>query len=87
MVFLDAIFEGKTKWITFTTYNQNGNDFIVFVRRGLKSGMLYFKTIKVSPMASCSYMFEKPHDYIVDMKQQFEKITSKDFGHGTSKDF
>jgi len=78
MTFLDYLFERKTNWITFATYNHNGNDFIVFVRRGVKSGMLYFKTKSVSPFASCSYLFDKPHDFIVDLKEQFKKITSND---------
>ena len=37
------LFEKKTKWIPLVAYNQSGNDYIVFVRKGLRSGMLYLK--------------------------------------------
>jgi len=66
------MFEKKTKWQIIATYNQNGNDYIVFARKGLRSGMLYFKTKCVTPFHSSSHNFN--HLFFDTKKSLFEVI-------------
>jgi hypothetical protein len=65
------MFEKKTKWQVLVTYNQNGNDYIVFARKGLKSGMIYFKTKNITPTLSSSYNFNPT---LFDLKKNFDEI-------------
>jgi hypothetical protein len=65
------MFEKKTKWQVIVTYNQNGNDYIVFARKGVKSGMLYFKTKCVTPIHSSSYNFNPS---FFDVKKRLEAV-------------
>lgn len=65
------LFEKKTKWIPLVAYNAGGTDFMILVRKGIKSGMLYFKIKNCSPFASCSYNFNKD---MFDIRKQFETI-------------
>ncbi len=51
------MFKKLTKWEVFAKYNYNSNDYIVMVRKNKKSGMMYFKTIKVAHTIS-SYLFK-----------------------------
>lgn len=67
------LFEKKTKWQVLVAYNQNGTDYIVFARKGLKSGMIYFKTKKVTPTFVCSYNF---HSTLFDIKKGFDNVLS-----------
>lgn len=64
------LFEKKTKWIPLATYNSVATDYIVFVRRGLKTGMLYFKTKRVTPLFVCSHNLVKN---FFDVSLQFDK--------------
>lgn len=66
-----ALFEKKTKYIPLVAYNSDATDYIVFVRKGLKSGLLYFKTKRNTPLGVCSYNFDKS---MFDIKKQFEEI-------------
>jgi len=65
------MFEKKTKWLPLVAYNQSGTDYIVFVRKGIKSGMIYFRTKRITPTFSISYNFQKT---LLDIKEQFDKI-------------
>jgi hypothetical protein len=67
------LFEKKTKWQVLVAYNQGGSDYIVFARKGLKSGMIYFKTTKVTPFFVCSYNFNPS---LFDVKKGFADILS-----------
>ena len=51
------MFEKKTKWVILTAYSSQGDDCIVFVRKGLKSGMLYFKSKNTTLSGKSSYSF------------------------------
>lgn len=44
-----------TKWHVLATYNQSGNDYVVFFRKNLKTGMMYFKTKSASNRLHCAY--------------------------------
>lgn len=70
-----TILEKKTKWQILVAYNNDGNDFIIFCRRGLKSGMLYFKAKRITPFATCSYNL-KPD--LFDIKKQFDVILNEE---------
>jgi hypothetical protein len=67
------LFEKKTKWQPLVTYNTSGTDYIVFVRKGLKSGMIYFKTKRNTPLGVCSYNFNAT---LFDIKKQFDNVLS-----------
>jgi hypothetical protein len=69
------LFEKKTEWIPLVAYNSSGTDYIVFVRKGVKSGMLFFKTKRNTPLGVCSYNFGKP---IFDIEKQFQEVLSAD---------
>lgn len=68
---INRIFEKKTKWIPLATYNFAGKDFIVMIRKGKATGMLYFKTKEVTPIMESSHNFRQD---LFDVKEQFEKI-------------
>lgn len=65
------MFEKKTKWIVLCTYNSAGNDFIVFVRKGKRTGMLFFKTKNISTLSQCSYNLNPS---LFDIKESFKSI-------------
>ena len=67
------LFEKKTKWQVLVAYNQGGIDYIVFARKGLKSGMIYFKTTNVTPPSVCSYNFNST---LFDIKKGFDDVLS-----------
>jgi hypothetical protein len=67
------LFEKKTKWVALVTYNQGGTDYIVFARKGLKSGMIYFKTKRVTPPFTCSYNFNST---LIDINVGFDDVLS-----------
>jgi hypothetical protein len=46
-----------TKWIPLGTYRYGYTDYITMVRKNIKTGMLYFKTIKITPGSDYSYLF------------------------------
>lgn len=69
---INYLFEKKSKWIPLVAYNTGGTDYIVFVRMGKRSGMIYFKTKRITPfMSDVSYNFSKE---LFDIKKQFEQI-------------
>jgi hypothetical protein len=65
------LLEKKTKWQVLVAYNEGGTDYIVFARKGLKSGMIYFKTKKITPFLRCSYNFNST---LFDIRKGFEDI-------------
>lgn len=67
------LFEKKTKWQPLVAYNARGTDYIVFVRKGLKSGMVYLKTKRITPIGVCSYNFNAT---LFDIKKQFDSVLS-----------
>jgi len=69
------LFEKKTKWNVLVTYNSSGTDFIVFARKGLKTGMIYFKTKRVTPRLECSWNF---NSNIFDIKNGFVEVLESD---------
>jgi len=71
-----SIFQKKTKWRILATYNSDGNDYIVFVRKNIKTGMLYFKSINISPLSRTSYLFIVNN--LFDIKDAFDKIVKED---------
>ncbi len=71
---INYLFEKKTKWVPLVAYNYGGSDFIVMVRKGEKSGMLYFKTKKVTPFMEYSYNFRGD---LFDIREQFNKILNE----------
>lgn len=66
-------FRKMTKWHVLTVYNQGGNDFIVLVRRNKKTGMLHFRTKKVTPLFWCSYNF---NNMMFDVREGFKRVLS-----------
>lgn len=72
--FIDFLFEKKTKWIPLHEYNHDGTDYIILMRRGVKSGMIYFKVKVVSPKFAQSFFFKGD---IFNTKDQFDKILSE----------
>lgn len=68
---IKGLFEKKTKWIPLTSYNDQGRDWIVFARRGLKTGMIYFKSKLVTPLTSNSYIF---NGKLLEIEKQFEFV-------------
>ena len=64
--------EKKTKWVVLVCYNQGGTDFIVFARKGLKTGIIYFKTKRVTPLFDCSYNFDRVT--LFNIKDGFDKL-------------
>lgn len=67
------LFEKKTKWQPLVAYNANGTDYIVFACKGLKSGIIYFKTKNITPIGVCSYNFNAT---LFDIKKQFDSVLS-----------
>jgi hypothetical protein len=63
----------KTKWIPFGNYIYAGNDYIVFVRKNLKTGMLYFKTKRVQLRFSTRELMPFK---LIDVEKQWQIITS-----------
>ena len=70
------LFEKKTKSQPLVAYYASGKDYIVFVRKGLKSGMIYFKAKRITPIGVCSYNFNTT---LFDIKKQFDKSFKLDF--------
>lgn len=66
------IFERKTKWEILITYNNGGKDYIIFCRKGKRTGMLFFKVKSPTPFLA-SYNFSTS---LFNIKEQFEKILS-----------
>lgn len=64
----------KTKWIPFGSYSFADNDYIVFARKNLKSGMLYFKVKKVTRSIYSSNFL--PYD-LIDVKEQWKIINDE----------
>lgn len=60
-----------TKWKVMATYNQSGSDYIVFVRKNIKTGMMYFKTKRVGSPFVCSYHFIVN---LVDIQKTFDEM-------------
>ena len=65
------MFEKKTKWQVLVAYNERGTDYIVFARKGLKSGMIYFKTKSITPTLSSSYNL---YPSLFDLKKSFHEV-------------
>ena len=65
------LFEKKTKWQPLVAYNASGTDYIVFARKGLKTGMIYFKTKRNTPLGVCSYNFNSS---LFDIKIKFNDV-------------
>ena len=70
---MKRLFEKKTSWHPLVAYNASGTDYIVFARKGLKTGMIYFKTKRITPYGVCSYCFT-PN--LFDIKKGFEDVLS-----------
>jgi len=68
---LDLLFDRKTKWVPLAAYNNGGTDFIVLVRRGKKTNMLYFKTKQITPRFLSSYNFTQS---LLNISEQFAKV-------------
>jgi len=74
MIKMFNLFEKKTKWQVLVTYNKDGTDYIVFARKGLKSGMIYFKTTRVTPLNSSPYNFNST---LFDINKGFNDLLEK----------
>lgn len=61
-----------TKWEPLGCYHFGGNEYIVFARRRLKTGMVYFKVKNIQRYSYASIFI--PHD-LIDVKKQWEIIT------------
>ncbi len=46
------MFRKLGKWRVFGFYNTQLNDYVIMIRKNEKTGMLYFKTIKVAHTGS-----------------------------------
>ena len=66
------MFRKLSKWVVLSTFNQGGTDYVLFCRKNLKTGMLYFKCKSASPKFVCSYNFRG--ESLVDLVANFEKI-------------
>jgi hypothetical protein len=70
------IFEKKTKWIPLVAYNAGGTDYMVMARKGLRTGMIRFKTKRVTPIATCSYNFSTS---LLDINKTFSELNSHEY--------
>lgn len=66
-----------TKWIPLGNYNHAGKDYIVFVRRCLKTNMLHFKTKTAHNSMSASFGFCDSilPTNLIDVKAAWIKVT------------
>ena len=65
----------KTEWIPFGTYRYAYTDYIVFARKNLKTGMIYFKT-KIATGAFTVYRDHYIPTDLIDTKAAWDKIIS-----------
>lgn len=63
--------ERKTKWVPLYAYNSSGTDRMVFVRKGLRTGILYFRSKVVAGVINTSYAFTG-EEY--DPKKQIDSL-------------
>ena len=65
-----------TKWLPLGSFGFDGTDFIVFVRRNLKTNMLSFKNKAVNQrLGSCNNTII-PYD-LIDVREAWKKITEE----------
>ena len=64
-----------TKWIPFGNYRFSDTDYIVFVRKNKKNGLMQFKTVKVHN-AIFYYRNNIVPMGLIDTKAAWEKILS-----------
>lgn len=72
------LFAKKTKWIPLAQFNFASNDFIVIARQNTKTGMLYFKTVRVNKNGLTGDLVNSclPHN-LIDVKEQWGILTSQ----------
>lgn len=70
------MFNKKTKWIVLGNYQYGGSDYVVFVRKNLKNGLLDFKIKNVHAwkMMSCDNILPNG---LIDVKAQWDKIINQ----------
>ena len=61
-----------TKWIPFGTYEYSYTNYIVFVRKNTKTGMMYFKTKTVQGSFNHGLIFRND---LIDVKKSWDAIT------------
>lgn len=65
-------FNKKTKWIVLGSYSHTSDDYVVFVRGSLKTGLLDFKVKKIHRMTSFTNRI-LPNN-LIDTKLQWDTI-------------
>ncbi len=66
------IFKKKTKWIVLGNYSHGSDDYVVFVRGCIETGMLDFKVKKVH--YNTVYTNRILPNNLIDTKVQWDKI-------------
>lgn len=61
-----------TKWVPFGNYNYGTAEYIVFVRKHFKTGMMQFKTKRIHDWWKGKDLFVPV--YLIDVKQAWEEI-------------
>lgn len=63
----------KTKWIPIGRWTWDGNEYVVMARRNLKTGMLYFKSVRVNNhlLGYCSPVLSID---LIDTKKAWEEL-------------
>jgi len=72
---INFLFKRYTKWIPFANYNYGGSSYMIFVRKNLINGMLYFKTKNINPNGNIFTIEKDFHcERLLDESKQFVEI-------------
>jgi len=70
--------KGKTKWIPLGNFEFGGRDYIVFVRKNKRTGMLKFRTKRVNfNWWSSKTVYNILTDDLIDVQKQWDAITEE----------
>ena len=53
---IKSLFPRYSQWLVIGTFNSEGKDMVVFARKNLRSGMIYFRSKRLTPAGHCSYL-------------------------------
>lgn len=72
------IFNKKTKWIVLGNYSYGYTDYVVFVRKSLKTGLLDFKVKSVHPHTTFRGAGNILAKDLINVTEQWNKIINND---------
>lgn len=67
------MFGKKTKWIPLSEYNHNGIEYLILMRKNIRTGMIYFKVKHIAGFTN--YVRLSPLG--LDVKEQFNKLMNE----------